>query len=160
MAGTQYTAFQKVETQGRFHCACCGYSAEVRVVSVGNASASVAPLGSDHARAQANAAAGAELAAHRNLAKTLGLARCPKCHKRDPVWLRRHRLEHGLKLGLTALLAAGVVTLFLSSGLYSAVTLTVAPLLSAAIACGVYWLAVDPTNALVMADLGVKFPKE
>lgn len=95
----KHTSVVQVERPDTYRCVSCGHTASVMVESSAYASAHSSALLGSAEDAQAEARKRAEIAALANVKTMLGMVPCPVCGKRDPVWVRRFYMDHGIKIG-------------------------------------------------------------
>jgi predicted RNA-binding Zn-ribbon protein involved in translation (DUF1610 family) len=153
--GVRYTSVRSVKTETTYTCKACGHVAPVSVLGIGHASSDAAHLLGNYDAAKERSAVGAVHEAHADVKWMLGLVPCPKCGQRDPAWVRRFYLKHGLRiLGVLACVAFGTLFIFGRAG---GMTVLVASLIASVIAVAIYFWAVDPRFDWNRASMCVKF---
>lgn len=155
--GVRYTSTETVETNASYRCSSCGFTSPVRVIGVGNASASASHLLGNYASARDAAQRDAVREARADVPRMMGLVPCPSCAKRDPAGVRRFFVAQGLKLGLVLFLVS-LGTLFVFNRL-GAVGFLVAWIVAMGLAVLIYFFAVGPQDEWARASLCVQFPK-
>jgi hypothetical protein len=155
--GVRYTSIETVETNASYRCASCGFTSPVRVIGVGNASASASHLLGNYASARDAAQRGARREASADIPRMMGLVPCPSCAKRDPTGVRRFFVAQGVKLGLVLFLVS-LGTLFVFHRL-GATGILVAWSVAVGLAILIYFFAVGPQDEWARASLCVQFPK-
>ncbi|MDX2360273.1 MAG: hypothetical protein QNK23_05680 [Crocinitomicaceae bacterium] len=108
--GNQHTVTASLAQKVDFKCEHCGFEGTPNVTGVGQGKGNSAYF-MDENGAKQRASSGAEKAALKNIAQTVKIAKCPKCHKRNSVNVTNFWFIQMLKIvgGFLAILLMGAV---------------------------------------------------